>query len=282
MMKAAEDLQGKSNGDSSSLPLFSLRKIEWEKKIPKNKGRSRAIHRIAISSGTVLIGTSSGTLVRWKLNDPKEAEEIELSTKGDDIIDQIFLDPTANHALISCKNGDVYYLHSKTAKLKRLSKFLGSIECAAFDRFAVNETTTKSILVGTSLGCLYEIVLDSSGKEKVFQLIYQLSPPIPINSVYFETFSGNSSSELNERCYALFSTDNPLRLYHLVGSGSSLGQLFQEYSQGAEIPFVELPGDISKASLLCFSKVASAKAETFALLTGAGIYHGSLREIRSG
>ena len=280
-MKAVEGSQIERMEEA---PIFSLSRVDWERRMVKGnlKGKTRSIQRVAISSNVAVVGTSLGTVLRWKLNDSREAEEIELNTKGEDVIDRIFLDPTGNHTIIGCKNGEAFYLHSKSNKAKRLSKFQGSLECAAFDRFTVNESSSKSILLGTSMGCLYEVVLESNGKERFFQLLYQLNPPIPINSVYYESNSSTSDGTgAGDRCYALFSTDNPLRLYHLVGS-SSINHVFAEYGQGTDIPFVELPGDISRASLLCYSKVASAKAETFALLTGAGIYHGSLREIRDG
>lgn len=263
--------------------MFGLRKVEWEKRLAK-KAKPRIIQKISINSNCLLIGLSNGVIIRWKLNDStKDPEEIELNTKPEDVIEQIFVDCSGHHSLIGMKSGETFYLHSKMLKPKKLSKLQGLIESAAFDKYNSSDVTTKSILVGTSSGAIYEIILDNTGKEKYFQQIYQLSPPMAINAIYYEpintsgeglTMSGNA-----EKYYVLFSTDSPTRLYHIVG-GPSLHQLFSELTN--DPPFIELPGEVARAELICYSKTQSPKSDFFALLTGAGIYHGSLKEIRSG
>jgi hypothetical protein len=324
-----------SKFDSSSneaLPsLFILKKIDWEKRFLRyltagnSKGvaaKSKYIQNVAINANLLMIALSGGgnpTILRWKLTDTSSAnkeandEVIEIPVKSGgsgegDNIESLFLDPFGNHCLVGLKNGDVYYLNNKLInnKPKKLSKpFQGNITTIAFDRNNNSDATTKSMLIGTSTGAIYEVVVDNNGKERFFKLIYQHSPPLAISSIFYENIpsASSSSSSANERYYVLFSTDSPTRLYHLISgaansniggigggtgpsssSSSSLHALFSEYSQSStEIPFMELPGETAHADLLCFSKSSSsAKADQFALLSGAGIYHGSLKEIRNG
>jgi hypothetical protein len=256
--------------------LFSLRRVDWDRKAFKNsKVKARVVQNVVVNSTTMFVGTSGGILQRCKLNDPsKEPEEIEISSRSEDVFENIFVDNSGHHVIIALKSGDNYYLHSKSTKAKKISKVMGNIECVAFDRTNTNENSTKSFLVGTSTGNIYEISIDNSGKEKCFQMVFQLTPPLPITSIYFEALT-------NDSYFALFATESPTRLYHLVG-GPTLSQLFSDASHNGEPPFTELPGDIKNADLHCFSKVVSPKADSFALMTGAGIYYGSLKDIKLG
>jgi hypothetical protein len=273
------------DADESIQPKFTLRKMDWEKRLAKSqlKGRSKIIQRVAINSNVIVIGVSNGVVIRWKLNDTKDPEEIELNSKPEDSMDQLFTDPSGHHVIVGMRSGDIFYLGTKLSKPKKLTKVQGNIESAAFDKYNTSDLTTKSILIGTSLGAIYEIVLDNLGKEKFFQLIYQLPVPISINSIYYEPITTNTEGSTlagnSEKLYVLFSTDSPTRLYHLVG-GPTLHQIFIDLA--GEPPFIELPGETPRAELVCYSKSPSPKADHFALLSGAGIYNGSLKDIRSG
>ena len=282
---------------TGSANQFSLRLLDWDKKFPKTKGKSRSILRVASSNNIVVIATNSNSVVRWKLLDSsKDPEEIEISNKSEDAIENVFLDYDGHHCIISMKNGDCYYLHSKSTKAKKLSKVQGVIECVAFDRHHVTEASTKSFLAGTSTGGIYEISLDSSGKEKLNQLVHQLDLSIAISSIYFETVSqgesvadsvfqhnnSNSRSLANDTKYfVMYATTLPTRMYHLIG-GPTFQQLFADYTQSGMNSFTELPGDIKRAELHCYSKKKNGRAQNFALMTGAGIYYGSMLGMSSG
>lgn len=277
---------------------FSLRFLDWDKKIPKAKGgKPRNVVRVATSNNIVVIATSNCTIIRWKLLDStKEPEEIEISNKAEEVIENVFLDFDGHHSIISMKNGDAYYLHSKSTKAKKLNKVQGTIECVAFDRHHTTESSTKSFLAGTSTGFIYEIYIDSSGKEKVNQVVYQIEQPIAISSIYFETVSqgestadsvfqnnvaGNRSVAGDSRYFIMFATTTPTRMYHFVG-GPTFQQLFTDYVQSGMNSFTELPGEIKKVELHCYSKKKNGRAQNFALMTGVGIYYGSMLGMSSG
>lgn len=179
-------------------PLFTLKKLDWEKsvnKVNKKSNKPRVILRVASSNNVIVIATNVCSVLRWNLADgSKEPEEIEISAKAEDQIEHIFIDPTGNHVIISLRNLDNYYLNSRSQRPKKISKLQGLIECIAFDRQHATENSTKTFLVGTSNGMIYEMSLDNTGKEKMCNCVYQLEQPIPITSIYFEILSSTSTS----------------------------------------------------------------------------------------
>jgi hypothetical protein len=306
-------------------PLFSLKKLDWEKSTNKTnkKYKSRVILRVATSNNVIVIATNVCSVLRWNLADgSKEPEEIEISSKQEDSIEHIFIDPTGNHVIISLKNFENYYLNSRAQRPKKISKLTGLIECIAFDRQHATETSTKTFLAGTSNGMIYEMSLDNTGKEKTCVSVYQLEQPVPITSIYFESLSGggpgssgvsfntdspsggggisgwsasaasaisgaghavlggqnntaNNGAGGDARLFVMCATSSPTRMYHFIG-GPSFSQLFADYVQSGTTSFTELPGEIRRAELYCYSKSLQTRAQNFALMTEMGIYHGSL------
>jgi vacuolar protein sorting-associated protein 18 len=293
--EASRTLQSSLHYVSDDSSIFTLRKLDWDKSTKTTRGpRTRAIQRVVSGNGMVVIATTAGTILRWKMVDAlyREPEEIDLGVKNDDNIDNIVLDPSGHHIIISMKNGDNYHLHSRSNKPKKLSKLSGTIESAAFDVIHSSELNTKSFLVGTSTGAIYELALDNTGKEKVCQLVYQLDQSIPITSIYFEQISGamdgsaannfaSSSGTSDTKYLVLCATTTPTRLYHFVG-GPSFQHVFAEYTAHSASPFTELPGELKRAELHCYSKMLNGRAQSFAMMTGAGIYNGSLLGMSNG
>lgn len=229
----------------------------------------------------MVVATNACSIIRFKINDMnKDPEEIEISAKPEDVIDNVFLDYGGFHLLVCLKNGDNYYLSNmKSSKVRKLSKLTGNIECAAFDRSTSNEVSGKPFLLGTSLGMIYEMSIDASGKERTCQVVYQLSEQLAISSIYFDysnsyDLDNQSRSSAENSFLAMFSTSSPTRLYHFLG-GPTFQQLF---SDSAVTTFTELPGEVHRAELHCFSPIGGTRAQKFALMTGAGIYNGSLEE----
>ena len=310
-------------------PLFTLKKLDWEKSVNKANKKStkpRVILRVASSNNVIVIATNVCSVLRWNLADgSKEPEEIEISAKAEDAIEHIFIDPTGNHVIISLRNLDNYYLNSRSQRPKKISKLQGLIECIAFDRQHATENSTKTFLIGTSNGMIYEMSLDNTGKEKMCNCVYQLEQPIPITSIYFEILSSTSAAGGSSgvptsassgagggsgwsataalsaagqsafgvvgvgggannadrdatdgaRLFVMCATSSPTRMYHFIG-GPTFSQLFAEYVQSGTTSFTELPGEIKRAELYCYSKNAQSRAQNFALMTEMGIYHGSL------
>lgn len=273
--------------------IFGLDRIDWEGRLlasnskSRQTSRARTISKVAVNNGVIVVATNLSTVVRWRLNsNPKDTDEIELPGKSDDAIEQLFLDPSGNHVIISMRNGDAYYLNNKAVKAKRLSKIQGVIESISFDGNQISEGSTKSFLVSTSLGFIYEICLDSTGKEKTFQILYQLDNPAPITSIYFEWLSGGDSSSStasaadSRSLLVLFATTTPTRLYHHIG-GPTFAQVFGEGKDRVSIPHTELPGELKRAELQTFIGSMTGRGRYFALLTAPGLYNGPLTSFQT-
>ena len=190
-------------------PIFNLKKFEWERKAGRNQeqlaNRNRIIQEVVVSNNVVIIATTNCYVLRWNVTDAnREPERIEIPVSVPAVakgasgavdlgegIDHIFIDPTANHVIISMKNMDNYYLHSRSQRPKKLSRLQGAIECIAFDKHNCTEAATRSFLVGTSLGVIYEMAVDSSGKERHCQPVYQLEHAVPICSIYFDSIGSS-------------------------------------------------------------------------------------------
>lgn len=90
-------------------------------------------------------------------------------------VSNIFLDPSGNHLLIALATKcpgfvpELLYLHGKSNKPKKIEKFRDhEITAVAFNHANQSETSTSSILIGTSKGLIFETELGIEG-EKMFQ-----------------------------------------------------------------------------------------------------------------
>lgn len=213
MADAAKAVQN-TGGNSQSSPIFSLKKFEWEKKGSRGQdsqqGRQRLVQDVVVSNNVIIIATTNCFILRWNAMDAsREPERIEVpvtaanvikasgagstgAMDSPDSIEHVFIDPTANHVIIAMKSMDNYYLHSRSQRPKKLTRLQGVVECVAFDRHNCTESATRSFLVGTSTGVIYEMSVDSSGKEKLCQPVYQLDQQVPICSIYFD-YIGSST-----------------------------------------------------------------------------------------
>lgn len=197
-----------------------------------------------MNNGVIVLGTHDCNIIRWSFEDGMP-EEIQLSRRPEDALHQLFLDPTGTHLLICLKNGDNFYLHKRNQRPKKLVKLQGVIvESIAFDRQNCTETNTKSFLVGTDTGAIYEVALDSTGKEKLCNQVYQLDDAIPVSAMYFEI---TGQSETDSRIFVLVATGRPTRLYQFLG-GPNFQQMFQSYKETGECSLQEVrtPHDTGK------------------------------------
>ena len=273
-------LNSLANAETLDSEIFNLRRLEWSK---QGQDSNRELRKVSIGNNVLVAATTTCTLLRRNLNiDNGAEEEIEISRRREDSIDHVFIDPSGNHTIIVVSNGDNFYLHSRSTRPKKFSsKMQGNIESIAFDRTAT-DASTKSFLAGTSAGCVYEICFDSAGKEKLCSLVYQLDPkqPMSITSLHFD------STGPGENVLIMLATSHPTRLYHFYGPPSgnvqwgegSFSQVFARIRGDAN--YTQLPGDLARAELQLFKTKGIGKSPApagrdFALMTNAGIYHGS-------
>ena len=181
-----------------------------------------------------------------------------------------------NHVLISLSNEELYYLHSSSHRPKKLSaKLSGLCESVAFMASKCTTQTTKSFLLGTNEGIIYEMEIESTGREKMCQIVYRLN------------FSSSAIASLcvesqDERMIVLFTATNPSRLYHYTGSDSFENVFSRKSKEDNKLgqPFIEIPSSNSLSTnrlpTVC-TFASSATTNSFAVLTPVGVYTGPLR-----
>ncbi|CAM9941342.1 unnamed protein product, partial [Discosporangium mesarthrocarpum] len=179
--------------DGKSTPIFSLKRLDLLgalAALSQGGGRGASggyrapsvtwsILAVAVGNGVLVMGTSDCRVIRWDVDGGSAPQEVEISRRPEDSIHKLFLDPTGSHLLVCLHTGETYYLNARTnSRPKRLARWSGAVvEAVAFDRQRCTETCTKGIVVGTRSGCLYESVLESTGKERPFTLVYRLGQP---------------------------------------------------------------------------------------------------------
>ncbi|CAM9575226.1 unnamed protein product [Chrysoparadoxa australica] len=258
---------------TSALPAAFASRRGLKRQRPPPLPLTWSILAAAVADGVLLLGTSDSRVLRWSLDGGQDT--IEVSRRREESIHKVFLDPTGSHGLICLHSGDTCYLHHSSVKPRKLSKWSGVVvESVAFDRKLSSESSTKSMLVGSRDGCIYEASLDSSGKEKVFTKVYQLEQSGPVYSLHFEALPSEP------QILVMAATANPTRLYTLLG-GPTLEALFRSYREPGNTSFQELPGHLMTTELrLLYNAVGgsshNSQPEAFAMLTSLGVYHGSL------
>lgn len=182
--------------------------------------------------------------------------------------------------------GDNFYLNSRSSRPKKISRLQGAIESVAFDKRGSNESSTRSFLAGTSQGCVYEFVIDSGGKEKPCNLVFQLGSndagvPMAITSIHFDviqkptTVKSTPDSPGKSRLFVVLATTSPTRLYNFTG-GTNFQHLFAKYKD-KPLSFTEFPGETPRADLILHSFRKDDSGQMFCLGTREGIYDGTLR-----
>eukprot|EP00605_Chrysophyceae_sp_TOSAG23-4_P000496 GSChrysophyteH1.ASY1.ANO1.556.1 assembled CDS len=248
--------------------IVNLRKFDWSKS-------NHTIQHLAIGNNTIVAALKTCAIVRRNLDAAGSNEEIiEISKHKEDTIEYVFVDPSGHHTVVALNNGDNFYVHSRSARPKKFSRLQGCITSVAFDRRQSAEGSTKAFLVGTSAGCIYELCLESNGKEKTCCLLYTLPQPIAITALHFDALSGLDKGATNNYL-VLAATSQPTRLYNFIGK-TNFQSVFSSYANGGET-FTELPGELGRAELLCYPPTSQTSlTQNFALMTQSGIYHGSI------
>ena len=158
----------RKKGLEKTTNMFALRRLDWkgffEGKVESRSGLS--IHRMVANNNIVIVATTSGMILRMNLAGGVDFDMIEVCQRPEDTIHEIFVDSTGYHLVVGLSNGTNYYVHGHSNKAKLLTKLQCVIESVAFNQRESTESTTKSILVGSSTGQIFEVVIEN-GRESV-------------------------------------------------------------------------------------------------------------------
>lgn len=135
--------------------------------------------------------------------------------------------------------------------------------------------------MGTRNGMILETSID--GKEKYIKQVFSLQQNMPICSIHIEHFPEVEGQ--GHKYFVMAATANPSRYFQFIG-GPSFESMFDYYRDLDRQNCTELPGttitslsrigDMNYTELRFFRKPTEARSKSFALLTGFGVYFGSL------
>ncbi|XP_031550189.1 vacuolar protein sorting-associated protein 18 homolog [Actinia tenebrosa] len=277
---ASDDIEPVSSGfiemQSDDIPIFRRQKINFRP--PSN------IADLVVCNNTVVVALSTNFIMRIDLANTNEIDTVELSRRMDDTIYKIFLDPSARHLIICMNSQESYYLARNSKKPKLLTKLRGHlISAVAWNKSKLTETSTQTILLGTTKGLLFETEIEpeekffQGGIERFLKQLYDVNASgekeEPTCGVMFEKLSSQ------DRKYIIM-VATLSRLYQFIGDVSN-GEtvdflpMFTEY-ENAPAPFHEMPGNLEHGELRFFYSKFRGAPSSFAWLTGSGVYYGKL------
>lgn len=203
-------------------------------------------------------------------------------------ITNIFIDPTGHHLIISLVpktpgvSADFLYVHStetpkaQQLKVRRIEKFKDhEITSVAFNTYHGTESSTGSILLGTSRGLIFETELGPSidtQRKQLYDLGLGLSK-YPINGLeVLRVPNSNRWIIVAATPDCIYSFEGTLR-----AEERSLQPIFTSYVNGEREPTCEKQKtDLSYSMLRFFAPPNSKYPKQWAWLCGAGIRTGEL------
>lgn len=249
-------------GDAAPIedPIFSLYKGGCPG-LAQARPVTWSILAAAVAGGAVVLGTSDCRVIRWYPDASGTGgvcDEVEISRRPEDTIGRLFLDTTGSHLMVTLHGGETYYLHKRSGRPRRLSKWSNvPVECIAFDRRKPSETAARSVVIGSRTGELYEGSLESNGEEKPLVLLHSLAAGKVVSSLLFESLQSTSTTAsgtvAETRLLVLATTASPTLLYTFLGAPSptipTLETLFRRYRDTGTEVCQELPPGVPSAEL---------------------------------
>jgi len=259
-------------------PIFNKQRINFDPPDP--------ITHMCVCNSHLVMGMNSNILLCIDLDHPDSPTEVELlAASTDDSIAGMFLDPSGQHLVVTMKSGENYHLLYGGKKAKPLAKLKGhKITSVGWSYHDVTENSTDAILVGTSKGILLETKLTSAEDTHLFSAstdhyVKQLHSftSVPVTGVEFDRMPSRSGAQIE---YFILVTSGS-RLFQFLGSVPSSADppifhsVFARYSDVQE-HFVELPGKIDRSQLCVFRAKFQSVPQSFAWMTGTGVYCGHI------
>ena len=227
--------------------------------VSSDKNSEGNIAQVKCNLSTILLAREEGTVHRYHTDENTDVDTVVIPVRtGLDVIRHVFLDSTGVHSLVCLSSGDMFYLHDESTRPWKLTRLRGAAESAVLvghrsdwtggssstnrnNQPSTTEgpttvtTSTVSLLIGTSVGFLYEVLLTieqtvSIAATRVVEIVvreqsavvlHQLEDQTAITSLRLETLrctndiDGKKTTD-DIRFLLLFATYAPARLYHFL------------------------------------------------------------------
>ncbi|XP_022705297.1 vacuolar protein sorting-associated protein 18 homolog [Varroa jacobsoni] len=281
-------------------PMFKKLKIEFNP-------RESLTHLVACNE-TIVMGMIDKSLLRVCLKNPKEPEELSLSSQLPGSftsyrMHHVFLDPFGNHLLVSVvlenntDQGENFYIYlgGPNGSKRIIHKILRNhvLTAVAFNPDNRQSISTGPILLATSKGLIFEaefgastdgdwkFTSKSNSSEKYCKEIYRLKDEASVSGLHLELVSNPAESQPQAVVYV-----STMRcLYTFFGPTVTtvepqpvFGTIFTSSQSWAYNNSRELPNQSKKQSILHVLKPKGMEHPTHVacLFGSVGVYHGDL------
>jgi len=244
------------------------------------------------ASGEILFakvqnGVVVTVVVEWKvwvmdqaLQVPKHPFSVDLHQRGRSDTDELyklFVDPLGRHIIVATSGGDAHYVSVVQGTTFRINKpkdapALCVYESVAWDKSNTSELNTSNVLVGSRMGCIYELRVDAKTKSSTIELVYQMKTDSSVIGLEVEKFHDQT------RKHVVLATTTT-RIYQFMGEGS-YDSFFGNFASG-DTQYQEFPEPANqppiRSTLVVYHRaVTNLVAHSFTWLTFAGLMHGTL------
>lgn len=241
----------------------------------------------------LVMALANRKLIRIDL-DVQSQDEVELTKNPDDLVHNLYLDPTGRHLVVAMQSGENFHVNrlppsNKNRTVRLIQKARGHIvDCVAWNRQSMTEQSTGPILIGTDGGLIFECELVANSEAPYFRQVFSLSG-LSISAIEFDELRGSAGGETY--MFVLFATPN--RLYHTFCDvtpyaaapasdaeprgpwPSALSALFGSAPNLANT-YIEMPRNLGYSDLRVYYSSFRSVPTHFAWMNGAGVYFGRL------
>ncbi|XP_064195688.1 vacuolar protein sorting-associated protein 18 homolog [Anguilla rostrata] len=257
-------------------PIFNKQRIDFS---PPEK-----INHLTVCNNQLCMSLGKDTLLRIDLGKPDQPNQVELGRKDEAKVHKLFLDHTGSHLVICLSTSECLYLNRNTQKVRSLSRWKGHlIDSVAWNRLLGTEASTGPILVGTSLGLIFEAEISTSegslfntNPDQYFRQVHAVEEedgqPAPVCCLEVER--GMDSK------YFIVATTRK-RLFQFVGKlpeGSEQQGFSSIFAQNQELlpSFQEFPVNMGYSEIVFYTPKLRSCAKDFAWMMGNGVLYGQL------
>ncbi|KAH3661334.1 hypothetical protein OGAPHI_006741 [Ogataea philodendri] len=146
--------------------MFSFEEVQLQFQIQSQ------IRKLLVKGNVFYLVLINGLVYRIYLDNPEKVDKIQIDSNNVTVANA-YLDPFGYHLIVQTTKREYFYLSLHSLQFRNLSKLKGSLICSMvyFDS-NVTSKSTGPVLVATTTGNIYELLIESN-REKYFKQLWK-------------------------------------------------------------------------------------------------------------